>query len=322
MNDIGSTEPVPPPEAASPSPREAGHHHSETRPLKVRRVSVRHGWYWLIEGFTLWARSPAFISFLIFSCILAIFVAASVPYIGELLSSVLYPGLMLGLYNGCRAIDRKRRLSPGLLFSGFQRRPYDILLAGFCNFIVIKIILLSTILIDGGEFLRASDTLQAPEMVTVVSTPFFYAMLTFVVLLLAWGMAILFASPLIGWWRLSVPKALLLSIRGCLRNWFPLAVYLLFGFGFFICTLPALAINFFNLLMDGLGTVVCAVFLLIALPVLFASSYVAARDIYGLPRRRKHRQHPPPPQAAQAQAEQKKPHPRPKRRTRQQGVRA
>jgi hypothetical protein len=229
---------------------------------------------------------------------------------------------MLGLYNGCRAIDRKRRLSPGLLFSGFQRRPYDILLAGFCNFIVVKIILLSTILIDGGEFLRAAETLQAPEMVTVVSTPFFYAMLTVAVLLPVWGMAILFVPPLIGWWRLSVPKALLFSIRGCLRNWLPFIAYL-FCFGFFICTLAALAINFFNLLMTELGTVVCAVFLLIIFPVLFASSYVAARDIYGLPRRRKHRQHP---QAqavqAQPQAEQKKPHPRPKRRTRQQGVRA
>ena len=318
MNDITATEPVSPPEAPQPSPREAGrHHHVETRPLKVRRVSMRHGWYWLIEGFTLWARSPAFISFLTFSCILATFAAASAPYVGELFSLVLYPGLMLGLYNGCRAIDRKRRLSPGLLFSGFQRRPYDILLVGFCNFIVSKAILLSTFLIGGSEFMRFSEELQQPEMTTVVSTPFLYAVLTSSVLLFVWGMATLFAPPLIGWWRLPVPRALLFSIRGCLRNWLPFTAYL-FCFGFFICTLSALAINFFNLLMDGLGTVVCAVFLLIMLPVLFASSYVAARDIYGLPRRRKHRQHPQP----QAQTAQKKPQPRAKRRTKQPGVQA
>jgi len=249
---------------------------------------MQHGWYWLIEGFMLWARNPAFLSFLAFSCIFGILVALAAPYVGGLLGSILYPGLMLGVFNGCRAIDRKRTLSPGLLFSGFRRHAFDLLLAGFCNFIALTIMLLVTWPIDGGMMWKVVMLGEVPNM---ESTRFLYSSLVSALLFMVWGVAYLFVPQLIGWWRLSVPKALVFSLKGCLFNWLPFFTYV-FCFGFFVIILSALVINFFELTYEGLGVVVCAVFLLITSPALIASFYVAARDIFGFPRRRRHRRRP------------------------------
>ncbi|MCL2875189.1 MAG: hypothetical protein FWF12_02625 [Betaproteobacteria bacterium] len=249
---------------------------------------MQHGWYWLIEGFMLWVRNPAFLSFLTFCCIGGIILAVITPYVGELLGLILYPGLMLGVFNGCRAIDRKRTLSPGLLISGFRRYAFDLLLAGFCNFIVGTVMLLGTRLIDGGMMWRL---VMHGEMPDLKDNTFIIASVVTAVLSVLWAAVYLFVPQLIGWWRLSVGRALLYSLKGCLLNWFPFFTYC-FCFGSFIILLPALVINFFGLTFEGLGVVVCVVFLLITVPALIASFYVAARDIFGFPRRRKHKKRP------------------------------
>jgi hypothetical protein len=261
------------------------------RPLKIRRLPIRHGWYWLIEGFLLWTRNPAFLSFLVFSCILAIIVAAIPDYVGELLAMILYPGMLLGVFNGCRAIDRKRNLSPGLLISGFRRHAFDLLLAGFYHFIVMAAILSSTWLIDGGMMWQVLIHGEIPDMAAFASPPLFYSLILVGVLSTIWTAVYLFVPQLIGWWRLSVPNALIHSLKGCLINCLPLFAYA-FCFSFFVILLSALVINFLALTVEGLGTVVCVVFLLIIAPTLIASFYVAARDIFGFPRRKKRRQQP------------------------------
>jgi len=295
--NIVEIEQAPPAMQGSALPPDPRYQH-EPRPLKVRRVPMQHGWYWLIEGFMLWVRSPAFLSFLAFSCILGILVALVTPYVGELLGPVLYPGLMLGVFNGCRAIDRKRKLSPGLLFTGFRRHAYDLLLAGFCNYIVITMVLWGTKLIDGGIMWQAFMHAEIPDTAVFASPWFRYSFITTTVLLTLWGVVYLFVPQLIGWWRLSVPMALIFSLKGCLLNWLPFLAYS-FCFGFFVCMLAALVINFLQLTVEGLGVLVCTVFLLIIIPTLFASFYVAARDIFGLPRRRKHKRRPSDPALAE-----------------------
>ena len=262
-------------------------HRLVVHPLRVKRVPMRHGWYWLIEGFTLWIRAPAFLSFIAFVFMIAILGASLIDYVGDLIGGILSAGLGLGLFNGCRAIDRKRRLSPALLFSGFRRRPYDLLLAGFCNFIAERLLLLYIQTIDKeGAFWQLAEYGRVPEMTTTLLNP--YGMATIAIFCLVWGMAYVFVPTLIGWWRLPVHRALLFSFKGCLRNFFPFLAYI-FCFGVFVCTLPALVINFSSLTMEGVGIIVCAIYLLVIFPVLFASIYVAARDIFGFPRRRKHR---------------------------------
>ncbi|MDR1062986.1 MAG: hypothetical protein LBL48_03500 [Azoarcus sp.] len=283
-----------PPRTAPEQPPHTGEHHhrhSTGRHMKIRRVPMRNGWYWLIEGFALWLRNPAFLSFITFSSVLALFAVLLVPYIGELLGMMLFPSLTLGIYNGCRAIDRRRRLSPELLLSGFRRRAFDLLLAGFCNFAIVKAVTVCSIPIDGGAWWGLLENAEAPDTMTLTSPRFLYAALMMLALLTPWSIAYLFVPQIIGWWRLPVAQALSSSLTGCLRNWLPLLVYML-CYAFFVCMLSALVINFFNLIKEGLGTLACTVFILVMFPILLGSFYVAARDIFGLPRRRRHRRHP------------------------------
>jgi hypothetical protein len=287
--------------ADAPLPQgDAGHHRHWSyvpRSLKTRRLPMRYGWYWLIEGFALWGRSPAFLCFLAFSGLFAWILAQLIPGDAGFVGFILYPGLILGVFNGCRAIDRKRNLNPALLISGFRRHAFDLLLAGFCNFIVTMAWLASTWLIDDGKLWRIDMHSEGSDSAASALDPALLSpiYLPHLLLLILWIVTYLFVPQLIGWWRLSVPKALLFSLKGCLINFLPFLVYFI-CFGFFYIMLSALVINFFGLIDEGLVVVVCAVFLVIASPALVASFYVAARDIYGFPRRRKHRRRHAPPE--------------------------
>jgi hypothetical protein len=303
------TDPSPLPAPEQPQHNGEHRHRSTGRNMRLRRVPLRNGWYWLIEGFALWLRNPAFLSFITFGNLVVLFAALFVPYIGELIGMMLFPCLTLSIYNGCRAIDRRRRLSPELLLSGFRRHTFELIVAGFCNFVIVKVVMLCSKLIDGGTWLQILESTEEPDMAALTSAltsprPF-YAIVMMIAFLIPWGIAYLFVPQIIGWWRQPIARALYSSLIGCLRNWLPLLVYML-CYAFFVRMLSALVINFFNLVMDGLGTLVCTVFILAMFPILFGSFYVAARDIFGLPRRRRHRHHPThsrKPQAQETKAE-------------------
>jgi hypothetical protein len=247
---------------------------------------MRHGWYWLIEGFALWVRNPAFLSYLTFGCILAMLAMALLPTAGEALCTLLMPCLTLGVYNGCRAIDRRRKLTPGLLFSGFRRRSFNLLIAGGGFFAAMKGVSLATTLIDGGVLWQFLEYGELDE--TALDKPAFrQAALALAALLAPSLMAYWFIPQLVGWWRLSVPKALLVSFMACARNWPTFAAYLciiLFGL-----VLVVFVIGLFDFILPGLGALMRAAFLLLGLPTLFASFYISSRDIFGLPYSKKRR---------------------------------
>ena len=258
--------------------------------MSIKRVSANHGWYWLIEGLTLWTRAPAFLCFLVFASLGENILLCSFPKIGALLASMAWPILALGIFNGCRAIDRKRPLRPGLLFSGVrgQTQTLDLLLAGIIFFLPTTLLLLSTYFVDGGVVWRLLQNGEWPEG-ELSATDTLYDFLIVVVLPAPLWAAYLVVPQLIGWWKLSVPDAILTGLRGMLHNWLPLSIYILCYF--FINVVAVFVINAFNLTIEGAGILIAAVFIIVFIPVLFGSVYLAARDIFGLPRRRKHHHH-------------------------------
>jgi hypothetical protein len=272
------------------------HRSHEDAPLKARRVPLEHGWSWLVEGFALWLRHPIFLSFLTFGSLITVIGASLVPEVGLALSTLLTPGLMLGVYNGCRAIDRHRRLLPDIMFSGFRHRLYDMLIASGIYFIVTTAVLLGTILIDGGTLWQLLAQGDEDALNAALDLPTFrYASFAALALLTVINVAYLFAPPLISWWRLSVPKAMFMSFRACLLNWQPfLAHGICVTFFYFILPkfliglMPFLVISF-GFFETELRWLVCFLFLLFTLPSLIASFYVSARDIFGLPHKKKRR---------------------------------
>jgi hypothetical protein len=256
--------------------------------MQAQRLPARHGWYWLCDGFRLWRKSTAFLSFLTFGCLLIFLVAGTVPWIGQIIAWLILPALSVGVLDGCRAIEAKSKLAAerifSILFSGFRReRNFPVLAAAGAAHLAARVLVIAaTPLIDGGML---KEVVTGARMLdeNLVATPVFQAALLAATALTTLAlMAYWFAPPLAGWWKLSAPKAMFFSFVACLLNWRAFIVYSLglVCFGIFV---PILIIGVADLLFPGLGTVVLLVFLSVAIPIVSASFYASTRDVFGLP---------------------------------------
>jgi len=113
--------------------------------MHARTLPASRGWAWIIEGFALWKRNPALITFLVFGYWLCLLVLAAVPFIGQILMSLAMPALSLGIYNGCKAVAEKRKAGPEILISGFkQNLPEQIKIGGIYlagTFVVLGVLI-------------------------------------------------------------------------------------------------------------------------------------------------------------------------------------
>src|SRR5690606_13156564 len=95
-------------------------------------------------------------------------------------------------------------------------------------------------------------------------------------------MAYWFAPMLAGWWKVSAPKAMFFSFHACLRNWRPFLAYAI-GLMLFGAVLPGIVIGVLGLGSPTLATLASVPLPLVVVPVVFASFYITARDVFGLP---------------------------------------
>ena len=247
--------------------------------MHARTLPASRGWAWIIEGFALWKRNPALITFLVFGYWLCLLVLAAVPFIGQILMSLAMPALSLGIYNGCKAVAEKRKAGPEILISGFkQNLPEQIKIGGIYlagTFVVLGL----TALVDGGilaelmlgqrklDEATAEDPMLSASLIvgTMCSTPLM--------------MAYWFAPLLAGWGRLSAVKAMFFSLVACWRNW---RAFLAYGIGLMLAVLiPGLLIGLLGLISPILGTLPAIALPAIFIPVVFASFYANASDVFG-----------------------------------------
>ncbi len=249
--------------------------------MHVRQLPMRHGWYWLRDGFRLWQRNPALLMFLVFGYLLILVVTSSLPYVGQVLASLLMPALSLGVLNGCRAIEEGRKTGPDVLFSGFRHNTKNLLIIGACYLTGCLISLLATIPIDGGALVKMFSGGQPDP--AIISTPAFnLAALVTALLSTPVIMAYWFAPMIAGWWNQPALKAQFFSFHACLRNWRP---FLAFGASLllFCLILPSLALGVTGLFSPALASLLSAPLVLFLVPIIFASLYINARDVLGLP---------------------------------------
>lgn len=241
---------------------------------------MQRGWAWLKEGALLWRRNPALLTFLAFGYLLILLVISLFPLIGQPIASLLMPVISLGVLNGCRAVDAGRKVGPEVLLSGFKSNVPALVTIGGIYLVATLLVLLLTSLVDGGALLammsgQVSEEAAADPALNV-------GLLTALALSTPVLMAYWFAPILAGWWGLSAPKAMFFSYYACLRNWRPFLAYAL-GLMLFGAFLPALVIGVAGLVSPMLATLLSLPLPLILIPIVFASFYVNAREIFGLP---------------------------------------
>jgi hypothetical protein len=248
--------------------------------MQAHTLPFSRGLAWLKGGFALWRKNPALLTFLTFGYLLLLILVSLVPFIGQVVASLLMPVLSLGILNGCRAVDRGQRVGPDILLSGFRSNQKALFAIGGAYFAASLAILLITMAADGGTLFRAM-TGAAPVTEESADAPgFTLALVIGTALSTPVMMAYWFAPLLAGWEGLSAPKALFFSFVACLRNWRP---FLAFGLGLavFGAVLPGIVVGLASLVSPILGSLLSIPLPLVLLPVVFASFYVNACDVFG-----------------------------------------
>lgn len=248
--------------------------------MQARQVPVQRGWAWLQEGVLLWRRNPALLTFASFGYLLILVVVSSVPLIGQPIASLLMPVFSLGVLNTCRAIDEGRKSGPEILFSGFKTNLPALVTIGGIYLVGSILVLLLTSLLDGGTLMRLMTGAQELDPESGAVPNFSFTLLVAITLSAPVVMAYWFAPILAGWWQVPAAKAMFFSFYACLQNWRPFLSYgiaiLIFG-----ALLPGLLIGALGMAVPFLSTVLVVLLPLVLVPVLFASFYINARDVFG-----------------------------------------
>lgn len=235
--------------------------------MNIRTVDAGRGGGWIGAGFDYFRRAAgAWIAITV--VFFVIFIAlALLPVLGNLLSQVLTPVFLAGVFLGCRAMDEGAELELGHLFRGFSVNPAPLFVIG-ALYLVTMLVLMVFLAILAFVLLGGMDTIlqliggDAEQL--LVNLP-----MLLVVALVGLGlyvpilMALWFAPALVALGGLGVADALGASFRGCLLNILP----------FLIWSVLVLVLAILAAIPFGLG-------FLVLVPVIWAGMYVAYKEIF------------------------------------------
>ena len=250
--------------------------------MQAQQLPLHRGFAWLREGLLIWRRNPALLTFASFGYLLMLVLVSIVPFIGQVLASLLMPVLSLGVLNTCLAIDKGRKAGPDVLFSGFQQNLPALGMIGAAYLAGSLLVLLLTSLADGGALLQIMTSGGKLDPETATSSGFTLALLIAITLSTPVMMAYWFAPLLAGWWKIPAPKAMFFSFFACLRNWRPFLAYSI-GLALFAALLPGLLLGIIGMVSPTLATLLSVPLPLLLVPMIFGSFYANARDIFGVP---------------------------------------
>lgn len=233
--------------------------------MEARAVEAGRGWQWIVDGFSIFRKSPLMWIVMTIVVVLLWMVSFLIPVVGPLLFNLLSPVIFAGLMIGCRVIESGEELEIGHLFAGFKTHATPLVTIG-------GVYLVGTIVIFGIVFVTAGGSML-PALLSKTHSDFetLAAALRSMALALTIGLAfyvplimlIWFAPLLVVFNGLSAVEGMKLSFKACAAN---LLAFLVYGVAimvlWFIASIPFL-----------LGLVVLV-------PVLVCSVYASYKDIF------------------------------------------
>jgi hypothetical protein len=250
--------------------------------MHARILPFRSGIGWLIEGFSLWKKSPAFITYLAFGYLLMLFVGSVIPVLGHILTALLMPIFSVGVLNGCKAVDEGKKPGPELLFSGFSSNIRGLAQVGALYFAGSVLVFLVVFAVDDGPasaLLRGESGPVSPDAPPLNPSDLLPTLLLGVFVSMPVVMAYWFAPMLTAWHQVPALKSVFFSLVACWRNWraflgYSLAVLVFAGL------LPGLLLGLLSTISGFLAGFLYLLVPIVLVPTLFASFYVNARDVF------------------------------------------
>lgn len=237
-----------------------------------RSVPVGNGLSWIGTGWGIFTQSPiAWIVCAVIMIVISI-VLGFIPVLGSIVSYILFAVFVGGLMMGCQEQHNGRPLEIGDLFAGFKEKAGPLIIVGVL-FIAASLVLLLVaavlfmIFLGSAGILGALMSGNAESLSSLMGGGAILSVMVIGLVILGLyvpiAMAFWFAPCLVAVQNVAPLAAMRMSFFACLKNFLP---FLLYGIVFFVIMIIAV-------LPFGLG-------ILIALPLLYASTYAAYRDIF------------------------------------------
>lgn len=242
--------------------------------MQARKFPARQGWVWLRAGFDLWRSAPLALTGSAMTMLMCLLLPMMIPGIGPLLALLLVFPLQVGMFLVCSSWAQNRSAHPKLLFACFtkERLPGLLALTGLnfaatlvCFMLAVAVsdfdlAALTGIAAKGGTELPPALQEQLGRVVRWTS-----------LLVIPLQMTSFFAAPLMALQKTPLLKALFFSLVACWRNLGALLVMqLIFGL---LGVLVQLSASVLGLLFG--------IWLMVLTPVLCATLYSCAHDIFG-----------------------------------------
>lgn len=252
--------------------------------MRAEKLPATAGLQWLQGGFRLYRKNPGLLNFLWFSTWSILIVLSLLPLIGQAIGSLVMPGLLVGIFNGCRAIERGEKATPGILFSGFAASRPSMIRIGVVYLAVSTLVFAASLLLFGSDLQAILSNKEGPADISPEqAAQLLKQLLITLQVSTLLSLPALVAAPLAAWHRLPVGKALFFASVGILRNLlsigvlYALLLMLLFG-------LPWVLSTVLSGMPDIIRTVgqLALMFLLafVLMPTALASFYLGIRDIF------------------------------------------
>lgn len=242
---------------------------------QIRSVATSRGWAWIAEGFALFKKSALMWVMITLGLLCVFKLILLIPFIG-IIAILAMPIILVGLMEGCRALDLGGELKPTYLLSGFVRNTLSLTTLGaiYLSGNLLIILLITTL---GGEHIMqvlkfSTENKPTPENIHLIRDAMSHA--TFAVLA-GWALSIplmmaCWFSPLLVYLHDLKPlPAMLLSLQACLKNMMP---FLIYGAVLFVALMFVTPVSMATRMLD-LGMWLLA-------PVVIPSIYASYKDIF------------------------------------------
>jgi hypothetical protein len=243
--------------------------------VQVRSVAAGRGWRWIAEGIALFQKSPLMWLLITLGLFIAYKLILFIPVIG-VAAILMMPIVLVGLMEGCRALDVGQALTPAYLLSGFTRNSGALATLG-ALYLAGNLLIVLAITQIGGESLTQvlqfmSKQQVTPENIHLIREQVSQATLAVLIgglLSLPLMMACWFSPLLVYLHDMKISQAMWVSLKACLQNTVPFLVY---GGLLFLALMLVTPLSMATRILD-LGMWLLA-------PLVIPSIYTSYKDIF------------------------------------------
>lgn len=232
-------------------------------------VPAERGVTWLTEGWRLFMRQPGLLVGMTLIMLLMFAAVSQVPLLGAA-ALIMIVVLAAGMYHTLDHMQHGQEVAFDILFSGFRERTQPLLILGLLLLGAEIVIAVTLAIVMSGTVIGSvmmsgmlSRGEMSPAMMVSVIQGGIVALMLALLLSLPLFMAYTFAIPLVCFSRREPVAALKASFFAVAANWAP---FLVFGLIYSVLAL--------------LATIPLMLGWLVLLPLTFASSYIAYREVF------------------------------------------